>query len=712
MLKASRTLSATTLLAVLLASGHALAKAPPAKPKADVPKPAATAQDAAFLLKPPPMTARERDYRAKLDKILAPVLAHQLSGSDAASIRDAFAATGKAQAEKAAAIENGIKDPVARTLVRWHRLRNGDGDAATIKAFLAANPDWPDQGSLKLRLEAEMFSRGGAASAIKSHFAKNEPMTGVGLAALASAHLAEGDQVRAKELAVKAWREKEIPASLEPGFLARFGSMLSEADHKARVDYLLTGDARSTISSSDRVAMARRVLPLLGAGERPKAQARLDWGPVHKRVQTLRRQKNRDEAVKLLLTVPTGPDGAANADAFWDERRSLAFALIDAGNPKLAYQLVREGGGLSVNPAKEQAFTAGWIALRFLKDREAAARHFAAMAKVADGPLSRAKAAYWQGRAAEAQGNEATAREHYKVATGEADTFHGLLARQKLDTGPQRLDIPPPAAPTEAEIARFTSSDVAKAVVVAHKAKLTPGIARTLLHHLRTVLDSDAETAMGAHLADALGETQTSLRIAKAAVARGQNLLYYSYPYEPFPAYAPLRKPPETAMLLGVARQESEFHTQTVSTAGAKGLLQVMGITARHVCRDYKIKCELGRLLDDKPYNTMLASAYIGDRMGEFSGSYVLTLAGYNAGPGRAREWIKARGDPRDPSVDPIDWIERIPFQETREYVSKVLSNIQVYRARIAEDDLALRLEDDLLRGRPNRKLPAAASAN
>jgi soluble lytic murein transglycosylase len=187
---------------------------------------------------------------------------------------------------------------------------------------------------------------------------------------------------------------------------------------------------------------------------------------------------------------------------------------------------------------------------------------------------------------------------------------------------------------------------------------------------------------------------------AKSAVGRGHNLLYYSYPVHPFPAYSPLREPPEPAFLLGIARQETEFNTKIVSGAGAKGLLQVMTVTAKHVCSDYKIKCDIKRLLSDPAYNTMMGSAYIGDRMRDFSGSYVLTLAGYNAGPGRARQWIREFGDPRDPKIDPIDWIERIPIQETREYVAKVLSNVQVYRARLGEADVALRLEKDLNRAR------------
>jgi peptidoglycan lytic transglycosylase len=205
---------------------------------------------------------------------------------------------------------------------------------------------------------------------------------------------------------------------------------------------------------------------------------------------------------------------------------------------------------------------------------------------------------------------------------------------------------------------------------------------------------------MVAHLAYAVGDTQTAVRIGKAGIARGYNLIYYSYPVHALPAYKPLRAPPETAFLLGLARQETEFNTDIVSGAGARGILQIMKGTATHVCHEYKIKCNHEKLISDASYNTMIASAYVADRMAEFDGSYVLGLSSYNAGPGRTRQWIAEFGDPRKANVDPIDWIERIPIEETRRYVVKVLSNIQIYRARLGEEATALRLDEDLNRAR------------
>jgi soluble lytic murein transglycosylase len=267
-----------------------------------------------------------------------------------------------------------------------------------------------------------------------------------------------------------------------------------------------------------------------------------------------------------------------------------------------------------------------------------------------------------------------------------------------LEPGRTRLDIRPPRQPTAEEADRFNAREAVRALVIARKAGVDQSVTRVFLTHLRNTLTSEPEQALLAHLAEALGDTQMAVRIGKSAIARGMNLITYAYPVHAMPTYQPLRPAPEPAMLLAVARQESEFNVSTRSGAGARGLLQVMPITAQHVCKDYRLKCEIDRLSTDPAYNAMMASAYIGDRMDEFSGSYLLTIAGYNAGPGRARQWIREFGDPRDPRVDPIDWIHRIPFEETREYVLKVLSNLQIYRARLGDSGAALRLDSDLRR--------------
>ena len=681
----------------------------------------------------PKLLAVEKEHLDKLDEALAPLLSKTPSPEDVQHLRDAVGAVRSNNMESFSEAKAQITDPVGRKLADWIRLRNGMGELAEYEAFLRDNPLWPGRSVLTEHLEAALFTEGGSAKEIKKYFAASPPQTGIGYAALAAANLADGNTEEARKLAAKVWREMTIPAGLEAGFLKRFGDLLTPADHQWRFNRMVTDDVRWAGNRADRAAFARRIIPLLPAAEQKKATARLavfnrasnaralmsalpsggagDTGLAFHRIQLLRKAGKIEEAAKVILAIPPDPTKIAVLDEWWAERRELAYGALKMDKMKLAYELVKNAGPLTVNPLKEQTFMAGWIAFRYLNKPGVAEKHFKDFAAAADGPLSRAKAAYWLGRVADARGDKAEAARQYRLATKNPDTFHGLLAMQMLQNGRTNLDIKPPALPSPQQVRKFVSLDAAKALVMASKAKLSRVYTRSFLIGLGNELPSEAEAGMVAHIADALGDPQMSVRIAKSAVARGQNLLTYAYPTSSFPSYKPLRAPPETALLLGLARQETEFEPQTVSGAGAKGLLQVMTVTAQHVCHDYNIKCQIPRLLSDTQYNVMIASAYIADRMDDFGGSYVLGLAGYNAGPGRARQWIRENGDPRDPKVDPIDWIERIPITETRDYVTKVLANIQMYRARLGNSANALRMQQDLVRARTNSKVPGSNNA-
>jgi soluble lytic murein transglycosylase len=682
----------------------------------------------------PAVAAAEADRVTRFDAAIATVRNVTPTTDDALRIRDAAVAFIANDYSKGRTLRDQITDPVGRKLVDWVRLRSGLGDAAEYQTWLQANPAWPDRNLFVQRLEESLFVSGGNPKTIKEYFKTEAPIHGVGFAALASASLADGDPMKAQALAQKAWRQYSIPSTLETGFLQRFGAMLTVADHKWRLDRMLLEDVRWSGDRNDKAAAIRRMIPLLPESERAKTEARFavfmkaalapqmlsalsitpsaaeaaspvppeatDWGLVYHKVQSLRRANRADEATALLLTVPTDPALIVSPDDWWTERRQNAYAAMKVGKHRVAYDIVKSSVGLSGNAIKDQSFFAGWLALRQFNDYKVAEDHFSTLRKASDGPLSLAKADYWLGRTAEAQGDKPRADGHYKAASKFTDTFFGQLAGQRVAPGDQRLDAGPPKAPSAEDIRSFNELDAVKAVVLARKSGLDQNLTRAFLVHLARHFKSESEIAMVTHLAEALGDTQIAVRIGKASIARGYNVIAYAYPIHSFPAFPILRVPPEPAFLLGIARQESEFNPNIMSGAGARGLLQVMPVTANHVCKDYKLKCDVPRLMTDISYNAMMGSAYIADRMSEFRGSYVLGIAGYNAGPGRARQWIAEFGDPRDPKVDVVDWIMRIPFEETREYVQKVLANIQVYRARLGESQTALRLNDDILRAR------------
>lgn len=664
----------------------------------------------AQMLTPP---AAETTYRANVRALIAPLLDATPSQEAVSQLKDALKA-------KSIAAASGLTDPVARKLAQWQAFRGGLGTPEELARFPSDNPAWPDSQLIVRRSEEQLFIRGGSSTEMRAFFKDREPVSGAGWAALASAHLAEGDEATARRHAARAWSDEEMPVTLESGFLERFGKLLGTDDHKRRLDRILVDRLRFAAERRERAAIARRVIPLLPEAERKTAEARMavfmkdkaaskllsalpadpsppvDWGLAFTRAAHHLDGNRLSEAVRLLVDIPDDAEKLVSPDDWWLLRREAAFDALTAGKAALAYDLVKQAGPLSVNPLKEQSHIAGFIALRLLGKPDFALAHFEIAQKAADGPLSRARSAYWSARALDALGRKTEARDRYALATRDPDTFHGLLAKQVI-TGNRRaeLNVAMPVMPTTDEAIRFVALDATRAAVLARRAGLDRNTVVALFASLRNHLKSEGEMVLLAELAASLGDTQTSLRVGKAAIARGLNLLIYAYPIDAFPEYEPIRPPPETAVLLGIARQETEFNTQIISTAGARGLLQVMPITARHVCAQHKIKCDIARLLTDHSYNARIASAYIADRMAELGGWYTVSLAAYNAGPGRARQWIRENGDPRTNAIDPIDWMERIPIEETRHYVEKVLANIQVYRARLGEAQ-PLRLVEDL----------------
>ena len=400
-----------------------------------------------------------------------------------------------------------------------------------------------------------------------------------------------------------------------------------------------------------------------------------------------------------MVKAPASSETVANPDGWAAERRLTALDLVEQGKFKTAYAIVSTHGDLSQKPLWDAEFFSGFLALRFLKEPKAALRHFIASRKAAELSSEKSQAAYWIARTEDVLGHADKARAAYQDAAHDNTVFYGQLAQQFLSPKSQNLVLGAPHIPSAADARAFTSLDAMRAGVIVDRAGL-PDVARLFFAHLRENLKDDAQFTLLAHYAYKSGDTPMTLRAGRKGMQHGHDLAVYAYPTYALPSFKPLRTLPEYSIFYAIARQESEFSPKVVSGAGARGVLQLMPATARSVCSQYKVKCEITRLTSDPSYNVSLATAYIADRHDDFAGSYILALAGYNAGPGRAREWIKALGDPRSPKVDPIDWIEQIPLPETRDYVKKVLANIQVYRALLGDPATALRVREDLVRAR------------
>jgi len=633
--------------------------------------------------------------------------------ADIAVVQQAVAAARRGRIEQAAELQKTVSDPVARKLIEWTILRSDESngvDPGRIGAFIAENPSWPAISLLRRRAEAALWIDRLDPGFVRNFFRNERPITAKGKFALARALLLLGDRPGAQNLVREAWRHDAFPEDLEKPALDIFHDLLTAADHKARMDMrLYAEDVDGGLRAANRIggsapAIAKARAAVIGKASNAKAllealppEAQRDVGLMFSRVQFLRRADRTAEAAELILSLPKDHGQALDTDQWWIERRLVARKLLDLGDAQSAYRVARDAAIPSrENYRTEQQFTTGWIALRFLKDPATALAHFARITNGVSNPIALGRAGYWQGRAAEALGRSEEARAHYEAAAHYSTAYYGQLARARL--GHKDIVLRPPPEPAPERRDTLARLELVRAMELLYAIDERDLIAGALAD-----LGERANDAAGlAALADVTArhkDARAMLLVAKAALGHGLPLEQYAFPTMGIPDYRAIGPAVEPAVIYAIARQESTFNPKTISSARAMGLMQVTPEAGRYVAKKFGAPFDEKRLLSDQSYNVQLGAAELGDLFEDYRGSYILTFAGYNAGRGRVKEWIAKHGDPRDPKVDPIDWVERIPFSETRNYVQRVMENLQVYRARFGGNSKLL-IEADLRRGR------------
>lgn len=664
-----------------------------------------------------PRTGHSPDLENQLAEILKPLTSIEIAETDKKNTKAALDLIRKKKFSKAKALLGSIKNKDAKELVTWYGIRS-KWEKLThreLETYRQAHLDWPDSKRLRARAEGRLYLSSASAKEVLKFFKDEPPISGPGKTALARAYLKVGEKEKARETISDAWRHHDLTRTTSNEIVNKFHNLLSEEDHRARVDRFLFRGRKAQIipaqiaakflSKNEQKKVAARVAEIRRARSAAKLIGALsdedkkDPGIVFARVRWAAKRKKQQQAWDVLLASPEKVESSVPIDGWWRVLRKQVFAAIDAKKYKTAYEIAKRHGPLSVNSHNDAVFVAGWVALRFLKKPQLAKAHFQDFVKSADGPRTRGKSNYWMGRTALALGDKADAKKYFQESAKEFHTYYGQLSLRALNGDSGHLDIPPPPTPSQESIDRFMARASLRTLVVAHLVG-RQDLENRFFTHLRYHINEPGELVLLAELAKLLDNTQKSLRIGKRGMFLKLDMAHYAYPTHAMPDFKPLRKGPEKAFLYGIARQESEFNTDIVSHAGARGLMQVMPGTAREVSRRYKVKYRRANLTKDPAYNVSLGSAYLGSGLEDFDGSYIMTAAGYNAGPGRVRQWVKQFGDPRRKSVDPIDWVERIPFYETRNYVMKVLANIQMYRARLGEPNEALRVVRDLYRAR------------
>ncbi len=620
---------------------------------------------------------------------------------DLALVREAIDLARKGKTSDAIATGSRISDPAGQKLAEWFILRHSETTAnfSRYAAFIAANPDWPSIAQLRRRAEAHLWQERSDAATVHG-FTGDRPTSAKGKFALARVLLKEGDRDGAARLAREAWRSDELSDRLEAEAYETFRELLSRDDHRARMDKRigakdLAGAKRAAQRlGSDELAIVKACAAVRGKSNKAEdalaevpAASREDLGYTLCRIQWMLAQNKIDDATRLMIGAASDTMAQQDTDQWWRERRTLARKLLDQDKFQTAYDVIRP----AALPANEYYradyhFMCGWIALRYLNDPATAARHFARIDEGAANPIVLARAAYWRGRAAEALGETDAMQANYEAAARYPTAYYGQMARAKL--GRDQIELRPPAPAATAEAGSPTDERVRAANMLYEL-----GERDVVLYFAADLAEQTTDVAVLEALGELTGrrnDARVMLQVGKPALGRGLALDHYAFPTIGIPRHNQVAPEIERSMIYSVARTESAFDQRDKSPANAVGLMQITPEAGRDTAKRFGVSYDWDRMVSDPVYNTQMGAAELSALLSEYKGSHIMTFAGYNAGRGRVRDWIKLHGDPRDPKVDPVDWVERIPFSETRNYVQRVMENLRVYRVRFEDAGTAV----------------------
>lgn len=610
-----------------------------------------------------------------------------------AGVRQAIDLVRKSKIGEATIVKQTIDDGAARKLVEWFTLRhpNCESNFARYAAFIAENPGWPSMRLLRRRAELRLWQEQTDPATVL-RFVDGQPASALGRFALARSLIATGDRDAAEREVRKAWRSDELSEVSEARALDVFHDVVSREDHRARMDKRIgakdvSGAMRAARRlGSDDVSIVKACAAVMSNGTKSlellddvATDARQDLGYVLCRIHWLIRNDRVAEATHLMVSARSEGMALQDTDEWWRERRVLARKLLDLGEMKNAYEVVRDGAvPANENYRAEYHFVPGWIALRYLNDAATARKHFAHIDDGSSNPIVLARANYWRARAAEALGDRDEMRADYEAAARYQTAYYGQLARAKL--GHNKVELRSALELSSGQSTR-NSDELVRAVEILY----TLGERDLALNFVKDLAEESGDAAALVALAEVTerhGDAPAMLQLGKTALARGLALDLYAFPAIGVPPHRQFGPEVERSVVYSVARTESAFDQRDTSPAKAVGLMQVTPEAGRDTAKRFGVTYDWNRLVSDPVYNTQMGAAELGALLREYNGSYIMSFAAYNAGRGRVQQWIKQHGDPRNPNVDAIDWVERIPFAETRNYVQRVMENLLVYRTR------------------------------
>ena len=583
-----------------------------------------------------------------------------------------------------------MQDKTIYTLVNWMYLIDSQSGASFNEyfIFIKNNKDWPRINRIKYLAEHKINFDNNTPSSIIEYFTNNPPLSGFGKLRLAEALLENNQAEKSKSLVKDGFKDAELSKNDLRYFSKIFKKFLTQQDYTLRADYFAYEakyqDLRDTIEylnpDYQKLYNARAALFTKRSADNLIAQVpqylKEDPGLIYDRIKWRRKKARFDDA--LTLINQSASDSLERNQYLAKERLSIARDKIQDKEFKTAYEILKDHRLKEGSDYAEIEWHLGWLALSFLNQPDAALAHFLRMNAAVSYPISKARAAFWIGKTYKKLGQVNQATTWFKTGSQYGTTFYGQLSHKEIDE--KKFSINNSFKFSEEKYEEFKKNNpLAKSVIVFKELNRTK-YTKDILRHLGDVDQNKTaeEISMAGVLAQDIERYDFAIQIAKNASYKNLNFLEISYPKIEVPKQIKDQKILDSSVILALIRQESEFDTSATSRVGAKGLMQIMPATGKLLSKVTNIDFSREKLTRDKDYNLALGSYYISD-LDDLFGSQYLAFAAYNAGPNRVEKWIKTHGDPRKKQIDAIDFIELIPFHETRNYVQRVSENINVY---------------------------------
>ncbi len=652
---------------------------------------------------------KPQDFKSSTPESKGPLETKTLNNKDFEISKVVFDYVDRKQWKLALSDSQKMQDKTIYTLVNWMYLIDSQSGASFNEyfIFIKNNKDWPRINRIKYLAEHKINFDNNSPSSIIEYFSNNPPLSGFGRLRLAEAFLENNQSEKAKNLVKDGFKDAELSKNDLRYFSKIFKKFLTQQDYTLRADYFAYEakyqDLRDTIeylnTDYQKLFNARAALFTKRSADNLIAQVpqylKEDPGLIYDRIKWRRKKSRFDEALTLINL--SASDSLERNQYLAKERLSIARDKIQDKEFKAAYEILKDHRLKDGSDYAEIEWHLGWLALSFINQPDLALGHFLRMNAAVSYPISKARAAFWIGKTYKKLGQANQANNWFKTGSQYGTTFYGQLSHKEIDE--KKFIINNSFKLNAEKYEEFKKNNpLAKSVIILKELNRTK-YTKDILKHLGDVEQNKTadEISMAGVLAQEIERYDFAIQIAKNASYKNLNFLEISFPKIDVPKQIKDQKILDSSVILALIRQESEFDTSATSRVGAKGLMQIMPATAKLLSKVTNIDFSREKLTMDKDYNLALGSYYISD-LDDLFGSHYLAFAAYNAGPNRVEKWIKTYGDPRKKQIDAIDFIELIPFHETRNYVQRVSENINVYEYLKDPSNATNRIEKILYR--------------